>query len=84
VSQNAQPLVLVDARGGIPDGLPEFLVARIKRAKHQPIWIPGPNFADDPGQIDELMKPSIRGDKVVWEHFPVGRRSTWRDRLRNV
>ena len=38
---------LVDARTGIPDGLPAFLVRTIKRA-NPPIWIPGPNFPDEP------------------------------------
>jgi hypothetical protein len=38
----------VDARTIIPDGFPPGLVRTIKRAKHQPIWIPGPNFPDDP------------------------------------
>ena len=71
---------LVDARTGIPDGLPAFLVRTIKRAKHQPIWIPGPNFPDKPWEIYELMKPSLRGDEVVWQHFPAKHPSTWRDR----
>ena len=35
---------LVDARTGIPEGIPDFMLRRIERAKHQPIWIPGPNF----------------------------------------
>jgi hypothetical protein len=60
---------LVDARTGIPDGLPAFLVRTIRRAK-PPIWIPGPNFPDEPWEIDELMKPSMRGDEIVWQHFP--------------
>jgi hypothetical protein len=69
---------LVDARTGIPDGLPAFLVRTIKRAK-QPIWIPGPNFPDEPWKIDDLMKPSFRGDEIVWQHIPAKRRNTWRD-----
>jgi hypothetical protein len=69
---------LVDARTGIPDGLPAFLVRTIKRAK-PPIWIPGPNFPDKPWEIDELMKPSLRGNEVVWQQCPSKRRSTWRD-----
>ncbi len=68
---------LVDARLGIPDGLPAFLVRTIKRAK-QPIWIPGPNFPDEPWQIYEQMQPSMRGDEVVWRHFPAEVRNTWR------
>jgi tRNA A37 N6-isopentenylltransferase MiaA len=47
---------LVDARTGIPDGVPAFLVRTIKRAKHQPIWIPGANFPDDPWDLCEQMK----------------------------
>ena len=36
---------------------PDFLVRTIKRAKHQPIWVPGVNFPDDPMDIYEQMKP---------------------------
>ena len=61
---------LVDARTSIPDGLPPALVSTIKRAKHQPIWIPGPHFPDDPWDIYEQMKPSVRGDEIIWQHFP--------------
>jgi hypothetical protein len=71
---------LVDVRTRIPDGLPPALVRTIKRAKHQPIWIPGPNFPDDPWDIYEQMKPSFRGDEILWQHFPSTRRGTWRDR----
>jgi hypothetical protein len=69
---------LVDARTGIPEGIPDVLVRTIKRAKHQPIWIPGPNFPDDPMDIYEQMKPSMRGDEVVWHHIPSQRRNSWR------
>jgi hypothetical protein len=69
---------LVDARTGIPEGIPDFLVRTIKRAKHQPIWIPGPNFPDDPMDIYEQMKPWMRGDEVVWRYIPSQRRSSWR------
>jgi hypothetical protein len=70
---------LVDARIGIPNGLPAFLVRTIKRAK-PPIWIPGPNFPYEPWEIDNLMKASMRGNEVVWQHCPSKRRVTWRDR----
>jgi hypothetical protein len=69
---------LVDARSGIPEGIPDFLVRTIKRAKHQPIWIPGVNFPDDPWDINEQMKPYMLNDEVVWQHIPSKRRSTWR------
>jgi hypothetical protein len=69
---------LVDARTGIPGGLPAFLIRTIKRAK-PPIWIPGPNFPDEPWEIDDLMKPAMLGEEVVWQHFPSNRRPTWRD-----
>ena len=49
---------LVDARSGIPDSIPDFLVRSIKRAKHQPIWIPGVNFPDDPMDIYEQSTKS--------------------------
>jgi hypothetical protein len=70
---------LVDAKASIPGGLPPSLVRTIKRAKHQPIWIPGPNFPDDPWDIFDQMKPSIHADNIVWQHVPAKRRNTWRD-----
>jgi hypothetical protein len=69
---------LVDARSGVPDGIPDFLVRTIKRAKHQPIWIPGVNFPDDPWDIYEQMKPFMLNDEVVWQHIPAKRSSPWR------
>ena len=69
---------LVNVRSGIPEGIPDFLVRTIKRAKHQPIWIPGVNFPDDPWDINEQMKPYMLNDEVVWQHIPSKRRSTWR------
>jgi hypothetical protein len=70
---------LVDARIEIPNDIPEFLVTTIKRAR-SPIWIPGRNFPDDPFELDVTMKPSLRGDKVVWKHTPSKRPVTWRTR----
>ena len=69
---------LVDARRGIPEDIPDFLVRTIKRAKHQPIWIPGVNFPDDPWDINEQMRPFMLNNEVVWQHIPSKRRSTWR------
>lgn len=71
---------LVDARTGIPGSIPAFLVRTIKRAKHQPIWIPGPNFPDEPVDMYEQMRPSMRGNEIVWQHFPGKSASTWRER----
>ena len=69
---------LVDARTGIPEGLPDRLVHTIKRAKHQPIWIPGINFPDNAMDIYDQMKPTMRNNEVVWRHIPSKRRRTWR------
>ena len=69
---------LVDARNGIPKDIPGFLVRTIKRSRHQPIWIPGVNFPDDPFEIYEQMKVSMQNDEVVWRHIPAKRPSTWR------
>ena len=69
---------LVDARTGIPQGIPDFLVRTIKRAKHQPIWIPGVNFPDDPWDLYEQMKPLMRNNEVVWRHTPSKRSPSWR------
>ena len=57
-----------------------FFVRRIKRAKHQPIWILGVNFPDDAMDIYRQMKPSLRNSEVVWRHIPSKRRSCWRRR----
>lgn len=75
---------LVGARTCIPDSLPAFLVRTIKRAKHQPIWIPGSNFPDDYFDMYEQMKPAMRGDEIVWKHFPRKSPSSWRERARQV
>ena len=69
---------LVDTRRGIPKNIPGFLVRRIKRAKHQPIWIPGVNFPDDAMEIYKQMKPFIGIGEVVWRHLRSKRRSSWR------
>ena len=69
---------LVDARSGIPESIPDFLVRTIKRAKHQPISIPGINFPDDPMDIYEQMRPFMRKNTVVWQCFPSIHRSSWR------
>ena len=69
---------LVDARTGIPEGLPDRLVHTIKRAKHQPIWIPGINFPDNAMDIYDQMKPTMRNNEVVWRHIPSKRRRTSR------
>jgi hypothetical protein len=70
---------LVDARIGIPDDVPDFLVSTIKRAK-SPIWIPGKNFPDEPFDLYDRMKPSLRNDEIAWKHTPSKRRITWRTR----
>jgi tRNA A37 N6-isopentenylltransferase MiaA len=74
---------LVDARRGIPEGIPDFLVRTIKRAKHQPIWIPGVNFPDDSMDIYDQMKASLQNNEVIWEHIPSKRSVTWRTRVSN-
>jgi hypothetical protein len=61
---------LVDARRGIPSDLPDFIVRTIKRAKHQPIWIPTRNLPRDYWGIFEQMKPTLRGKKIEWLHTP--------------
>jgi hypothetical protein len=71
---------LIDARRGIPEGIPGFLVRTIKRAKHQPIWIPGENFPDNPWDIFQQMKPFIRNGELAWQHTLPAHRSTWRQR----
>ena len=69
---------LVDGRLGVPQDIPDFLVRAIKRAKHQPIWIPGPNFPDDRWDLYHQMKPSIHGIEIAWQHTPAQKPNTWR------
>jgi hypothetical protein len=71
---------LVDARAGIPNHVPEFLVATIKRAK-PPIWIPGKNFPHEPFDLFAQMKPSLQNNEVIWKHIPSGRWATLRTRM---
>jgi hypothetical protein len=66
---------LVDARAGIREGIPDSIARRIKRSKHQPIWIPGPNFPANPMDMYDQMKPLMRGDEIVWRHIPTQRRN---------
>ncbi len=61
---------LVNAKTGIPKRIPEFLVDRIRRARRQPIWIPSANLPIEPFDIFDEMKPSMRGDAIVWQHIP--------------
>src|SRR6476659_6696639 len=56
---------LIDARKGIPEEIPDFLVRTIKRSKRQPIWMPGPNFPDDPFELHDYMKPYTLGDQLL-------------------
>ncbi len=59
---------LVDARKKIPEHVPDFLARRYRRARYQPIWIPGKNFPRDPLDIFEQIKASMRGDEIIWQH----------------
>ncbi len=61
---------LADAKAGIREGIPEFLVDRIKRSRHQPIWIPGKKFPVDLSDLDNEMQPYMCGDAILWRHTP--------------
>jgi hypothetical protein len=69
---------LVDGRKGIPQDLPQLLITTIKRSRHHPIWIPGPNFPDKPWDIYEQMQPYLLGTHVLWLHTPSQKPITWR------
>ena len=60
---------LADARTGIRNGIPKFLVDRIKRCRRQPVWIPSTNFPADLFDLEKEIKPSIHGDAVVWRYI---------------
>jgi hypothetical protein len=40
----------------------------------------GPQFPDDPIVILDEMQPSMKGDKIVWQHRPSRLKPTWRTR----
>jgi hypothetical protein len=75
---------LIDARKGIPEEIPDFLVRTIKRSKRQPIWMPGPNFPDEPFDIYDQMKPDMLGNQLLWLHTPSQKPITWRIKWRGV
>jgi hypothetical protein len=71
---------LVDARKGIPAHVPEADAERVKRAKHQPIWIPSAKFPDWAPHIFGLMEPYVHDNAVAWKYNRSGRRTSprWR------
>ena len=71
---------LVDCRREIPAEIPGVLVRRLKRVRRHPIWIMGRQFPDDPMDMFDQMRPSMKGDKVVWRHHPSRRKPTWHNR----
>jgi hypothetical protein len=57
-----------------------YLIARIlKRVRHFPIWIMGPNFPDEPMNLLDQLRPSMKGEKVIWHHHPSRWKPTWRN-----
>ena len=75
---------LIDARKGIPEEIPDFLVRTIKRSKRQPIWMPGPKFPDEPFDMYDQMKPYMLGNQLLWLHTPSQKPITWRIKWRGV
>ncbi len=73
---------LADAKAGIREGIPDFLVDSIRRSRHQPIWIPGKNFPVDPSDLDNEMQPYMCGDAILWRHTPSECRRI--SRLKNI
>jgi hypothetical protein len=60
--------------------VPDLIARRLKRVKHFPIWIMGPNFPDEPMNLLDQLRPSMKGGKVIWHHHPSQTKTTWRNR----
>jgi hypothetical protein len=69
---------LAPAGRAIPSDLPDFIVRTIKRAKHQPIWVPTGKLPKDLWDIFEQMKPTLHGKKIEWRHTPARQPATGR------
>jgi hypothetical protein len=74
---------LVDARKCIPAHVSEDDAQRVKRMKHQPVWIPSPRWPDWSMDIHKLLRPYIRDDVVAWKYDPSVPRTSLR-RVRQV
>jgi len=59
--------------------LPNLIVRILKRVRHYPIWIMGPNFPDEPMDMLKQLRPSIKDGKIMWHHHPTRRKPTWRN-----
>jgi hypothetical protein len=70
---------LVNSKKDAAD-VPDLIARRLKRVKHFPIWIMGPNFPDEPMNLLDQLRPSMKGDKVIWHHHPSQTKTTWRNR----
>jgi hypothetical protein len=69
---------LVNSRKEVA-GVPALIARRLKRVKHFPIWIMGPNFPDEPMNLLDQLRPAMEDDKVIWHHHPSRRKPTWRN-----
>lgn len=61
---------LINSKRNMPANLPKRIVQTLKRVRHFPIWIMGPNFPDDPWSMFDQLRPSMQGDEIVWHHHP--------------
>jgi len=59
--------------------VPDLIARILKRVRHFPIWIMGPNFPDEPMNLLDQLRPAMNGDKVIWHHHPSRRKPTWRN-----
>jgi hypothetical protein len=67
---------LVDVRKGIPAHVPADDAQRVKRMKHQPVWIPSAKFPDWAPDIFTLLQPYMRENTVAWKYDPFAPRTS--------
>ena len=57
-------IALVKAKSAIPVEVPEFLIRRIRRTKHFPIWMPTKKIGNP---FDNVLLPALQDDRIVWK-----------------
>jgi hypothetical protein len=69
---------LIHSKRDLPAGIPNRIVQILKRVRHFPIWMMGPNFPDNPWSMLDQLRPSMQGDKIFWHHHPSRSKPRWR------
>jgi hypothetical protein len=66
-------IVLVDKMRGIPPELSEHYIQRVKRIRHQPVWMPSRKFPNMPLDLLDEVRPSIRDGEITWRLVRTGK-----------